>query len=143
MAVRIFLILMTSLLSSASLANDVEFSSFRIGTDSYDTRSGVFKRLLCLESQDSIEVVLSLTTSEKLQLFRLAQQDIFEGNADLGELEGVCVSSYPYEVIYGDSTGEIKTTCYSPLQDDEAHLLKFVYSIDTVQNLPKSHCRLY
>ncbi|WP_138547851.1 hypothetical protein [Pseudoalteromonas ruthenica] len=140
---RIFLILITFLLSSASLANDAEFSSFRIETDSYDTRSGVFKGLLCLESQDSIEVVLSLTTSERLQLFRLAQQDIFVGNAGVGELESVCVSSYPYEVIYGDSTGKIKTTCYSPLQDDKAHLLKFVYSIDTVQNLPKSHCRLY
>lgn len=142
-AVRIILTLITFLLSSCSLSSDADFASFRIGSDSFDTRSGVFKRSLCLENQESIEVILSLTESEKRQLFRLAKQNFFEGNAGLDELEKICVSSYPYEITYGDSKGEIKTTCFLPLQDGEAKISNFVYAFESVRNLPKSNCRLY
>ena len=142
-AVRIILVLLTLLLSSCSLTSNTEFASFRIGSDSFDSRKGVFKRSLCLENQENVEVALSFTKSEKQKLFRLAKQDIRDGNAGLIDLEKICVSSYPYEIKYGDSKGEIKTTCFSPLQDDEAQLSNFVYAFEAVQNLPKSNCRLY
>jgi hypothetical protein len=142
-AVRIILVLLTLLLSSCSLTSNNEFASFRIGSDSFDSRKGVFKRSLCLENQENVEVALPFTKSEKQKLFRFAKQDIRDGNAGLIDLEKICVSSYPYEIKYGDSKGEIKTTCFSPLQDDEAQLSNFVYAIEAVQNLPKSNCRLY
>ena len=133
--------MLTLLLSSCSLTSNTEFASFRIGNDSFDSRKGVFKRSLCNENQENVEVVLPFTISEKQKLFRFAKQDI--RNAGLIDLEKICVSSYPYEIKYGDSKGEIKTTCFSPLQDDEAQLSNFVYAIEAVQNLPKSNCRLY
>ena len=140
---RIVLTLIVFLVGSCSLTSDVEFASFRIGTDSFDTRSGVFKRLLCLENQNSIEVDVPLTESEKRQLFYLAKQDISDGNTGLDELEKICVSSYPYEIYYGDSKGQIKTTCFSPLRDDEAQISNFLYAVKAVRNLPKSNCRFY
>ena len=140
---RIILVLFTLLLSSCSLTGNAEFASFRIGSDSFDSRKGVFKRSLCLENQDNIEVVLPFKKTEKQQLFRLAKQDIRDGNSGLIDLEKICVSSYTYEIKYGDSKGEIKTTCFSPLRDDEAKLSNFVYAIEAVQNLPKSNCRFY
>ena len=141
--VRITLVLLTLLSSSCSLTSNTEFASFRVGSDSFDSRKGVFKRSLCLENQEKIEVALSFTESERQQLFRLAKQDIRDGNAGLIDLEKICVTSYPYEIKYGDSKGEIKTTCFSPLRDDEAQLSNFVYAIEVVQNLPKSNCRFY
>ena len=140
---RIILLLLTLLLGSCSLTGNAEFASFRVGSDSFDSRKSVFKRSLCLEKQENIDVVLPFTKSERQQLFRLAKQDIRDGNAGLIDLEKICVSSYSYEIKYGDSKGEIKTTCFSPLRDDEAQLSNFVYAIEAVQNLPKSNCRLY
>jgi hypothetical protein len=142
-AVRIILVLFTVLLSSCSAINNPEYTSFSIGSDSFDSRSGVFQRSLCLPEKDRISVALTFTESETQELLRLAQLDIRDGNLESGEFDKICVSSYPYEISYGDGNGEIRTTCFSPLRDDEARIANLVYSLKTVQNLPKSSCRLY
>ena len=133
----------TLLLSSCATSNDAEFVSFTIGADTFDSSNGTFERSLCLDDKDKVKLSLRLKENEKRELFELAKLDVFDGNSDSDDLEKLCVSSYPYEISYGDNKGKIITSCFSPLSDYEARVANFIYAIKRVKELPKSSCRFY
>ncbi|MDN3382490.1 hypothetical protein QL995_07370 [Pseudoalteromonas sp. APC 3358] len=140
---RIILVLLTIFLSSCTITNDVEFASFTIGADTFDSSNGTFERSLCFDDKDKIKVSISLRDTDKRKLFELAKLDVLDGNSESDDLEKLCVSSYPYEVSYSDNKGKISTSCFSPLRDDEARVANFIYALKQVKDLPKSNCRFY
>ncbi|MCG7544693.1 hypothetical protein MHM93_10925 [Pseudoalteromonas sp. MM17-2] len=140
---RIILVLLTVFLSSCATSNDLEFVSFTIGADTFDSSNGTFERSLCLDDKDKIKLTLLLKENEKRELFELAKLDVIDGNLDIDDLEKICVSSYPFEISYIDNTGKIITSCFSALRYDEARVASFVYALKEVKELPKSSCRFY
>ncbi len=141
--VRIYLIFIAIALTACASTNEAEYASFRVGSDHFDSFQSTFERSLCADGREKIIISLSLNKSEKAELVRLAKLDIAEGNSGSGDLEKICVSSFPYEITVGVQGKTSTTTCFSPIGDDESRVAKFVYSLESVQKLPKSQCRFY
>jgi hypothetical protein len=130
-------------LASCAGTNGTEYATFKIGPDQFDSAESTFERSLCVEDGEKIKISLRLNQSQKSELVTLAKLDIADGNSDSGDLEKICVSSFPYEITVGVQGKASTTTCFSPLHDDESRVANFVYSLESVQKLPKSQCRFY
>lgn len=137
------IILFFSVFILCSCATNKEFASFRIGADIFNTSEGVFERMLCYDNQSEVKVRINLDEESKAEILKLAQIDISEGNEELSNLEKICVGSYPFEISITKDDSTTSTTCLSLLNGDESQFANFVYSLQEVQDLPKSNCRLY
>ena len=138
---KIQLVLCT-LLITCSWAKAEENASFHIGPDSFNTSSGIFERALCSKDQESLKIQIQLDDNSKTEMIRLAKLDVLEGNKNSGDLETICVSSFPYEIsVYEGS--EVSTTCLSILNSYESRFEGAVQSLSEVKNLPRSACRFY
>ena len=142
-SVRIYLIFITIFLTACASTSDTEYAAFRIGPDQFDSSESTFERSLCGDGREKIKISLRLNQSEKAELVTLAKLDLADGSKDSGDLEKICVSSFPYEITVGARGKTSITTCFSPLRDDESRVANFVYSLESVQKLPKSQCRFY
>lgn len=137
----IFFILL--LISACAITN--EHASFRAGSDSFDTSNGIFERRLCLAEQDAVQVKIHFDQVDKVKMLELAKADISEGSLDVDsdELEPICVSSYPFEVMVSNEGSEASTTCFSLLSNEQSRFVNFVQTMQAVKSLPKSNCRYY
>jgi len=99
--------------------------------------------MLCSDGQKEVEVIVKLDKESEAKILELAHIDISEGNEELSGLEKICVSSYPFEISITNNDSTTSTTCLSLLKSDESQFANFLYSLQEIQNLPKSNCRFY
>lgn len=137
-----FIIFFILLLTSACAITN-EHASFRAGSDSFDTSNGIFERRLCLAGQDAVQVKIHFDQVDKVKMLELAKADISGGSLESDELEPICVSSYPFEVMVSNEGSKASTTCFSLLSNEQSRFVNFVQTMQAVKSLPKSNCRYY
>ena len=137
-----FIIFFILLLTSACATTN-EQAAFRAGSDSFDTSTGIFERRLCLAEQDAVQISIHFDQADKVKMLEMAKTDISEGSLVSDDLEPICISSYPFEVMVSNKGSSTSTTCFSLLSNDQSRFVNFIKTMQAVKSLPKSNCKYY